>query len=264
MATAPHAGSVRSALEPLLGRDRCVALQAVLISRVVAWAAETAPGAIHVAYEPADAGADLRALLGSEPMLFPQNGAGPSGRLANASARAFASGHGPVLIVWPELPRWRPEHAAGALADLVAGCDVSLGPVFDGGFYLIALSRPLALFALPTPAWRTPDAIGAAFLAAQESGLELGLLRAERGLRSPEDVRAAVADPLLDPELRGLLESARPAPRPGYPSRLGGEDLNPDSRDQNPVSWPVGRPPKALASPAARIYQRPPRANGPR
>ena len=41
--------------------------------------------------------------------------------------------------------------------------------------------------------------------AAQLEGLQAGLLRAERGLRSPGDVRAALADPLLDAELAALL-----------------------------------------------------------
>jgi len=58
-------------------------------------------------------------------------------------ARVFARGGSPVLIVWPDLPRLRPEHAAAALGDLEAGCDVVLGPAIDGGFYLIALQRPL-------------------------------------------------------------------------------------------------------------------------
>ena len=111
-----------------------------------------------------------------------------------------------MLIVWPDLPRWRPEHARGALTDLSDGCDLSLGPVFDGGFYLIALARPLpALFTLPEQAWRSPDAMSIAITAAHEAGLEVGLLRTERGLHRPEDVRAALADPLLDSELRSLL-----------------------------------------------------------
>ena len=41
---------------------------------------------------------------------------------------------------------------------------------------------------------------------------------------------------------RAPLE-ARPASA-GSRGELGGEDSNPDSRDQNPVSWPVGRPPR--------------------
>ncbi len=206
MARAPRAGAVGNELEPLLGSERWVALQRILISRATAWAAEIAPGAVLLAYEPADAGPELRALLSSGVDAFPQNGAGPSGRLANATARAFASGHGPVLIIWPDLPRWRPEHAAGALADLGDGCQLSVGPVFDGGFYLVALARPLAaLFGLPAQTWHSADGMAIALSAAHETGTEVGLLRAERGLRSPEDVHAALADPMLDRELRHLL-----------------------------------------------------------
>jgi hypothetical protein len=206
MARAPRPGTVRPALESLLGPARCAELQAALVSRAFAWAADVAPGAVHVGYEPVDAGPELRALLGPEASLFPQSGAGISGRLAQASARMFSRGDGPVLIIWPDLARWRADHATGALSDLTAGCDVALGPEFDGGFYMIGLARPLpALFALPEQAWRSPDAMSAAIVAAQKAGLEVGLLRAERGLRKPEDVRAALADPLTDPEMRGIL-----------------------------------------------------------
>jgi hypothetical protein len=206
MARAPRPGTVRPALEPLLGSARCAELQAALMVRACAWAAETAPGAVHVGYEPLDAGPELRALLGPEVSLFPQSGAGISGRLAQASARLFVRGDGPVLIIWPDLVRWRSDHATAALGDLAAGCDVALGPEFDGGFYMIGLGRPVpALFQLPERAWRSPDAMSAAIVAAREADLEVGLLRTERGLRQPEDLRALLADPLTDPEIRGLL-----------------------------------------------------------
>src|SRR5690242_10300173 len=177
MARAPRPGSVRPALEPLIGAARCVELQAALVTRACAWASDVAPGAVHVGYEPVDAGPELRALLGPEVSLFPQSGTGISGRLAQASARLFARGDGPVLIIWPDLPRWRVEHAEGALGDLMAGCDVSLGPEFDGGFYMIGLARPLPeLFALPETTWRSPEAIAAAIGAASEAGIGVGLL----------------------------------------------------------------------------------------
>jgi uncharacterized protein len=207
MARAPRPGSARPALEPLIGAARCVELQAALVRRACVWAHDVARGAVHVGYEPVDAGPELRALLGPDVSLFPQSGAGISGRLAQASARLFARGDGPVLIIWPDLPRWRPEHADGAVGDLMAGCDLSLGPQFDGGFYMIGLARPLPeLFALPETTWRSPEAMGAAIVAANEAGIEVGLLRAERGLRRPEDVRAVLADPLTDAEMRTLLE----------------------------------------------------------
>jgi glycosyltransferase A (GT-A) superfamily protein (DUF2064 family) len=206
MARAPRPRTVRRALEPLLGPESCAALQAALISRAAQWAAEVAPGAVFIGYEPVDAEAEMRALLGPEVSLLPQHGEGISGRLAQATARLFTRGHGPVLIIWPDLAQWRVSHGTGAIADLADGADLALGPQYDGGFYMVGIARPLAaLFALPETVWRSPDAMSAVIAAAREARLEVGLLRAERGLRRPEDVRAALADPLTDPEIRAIL-----------------------------------------------------------
>jgi glycosyltransferase A (GT-A) superfamily protein (DUF2064 family) len=206
MARAPRRGGVRRALEPLLGPDRAASLHAALVVQAFVWARAVAPDDVHVAYEPPDAAAELRRLLGTQTALFPQNGDGIAGRLADAAARVFVHHAGPLLIAWPDLPRLGEQHARAALGDLEAGCDVVLGPAIDGGFYLIGLARPLPqLFALPEQAWRSPDAMTIGLAAARDSGLEIGLLRAERALHRPADVRAALADPLLPPEIEQIL-----------------------------------------------------------
>ena len=206
MARAPRRGEVRRALEPLLGPPRCAALQAALILQTTAWALELAPSSVFVAHEPPDALAEIRRLTGRAAALFPQNGDGIAARLADAAARVFAHHEGPLLIVWPDLPRIRPDHATAALDDIDAGCDVVLGPAIDGGFYLIAIRRPLPqLFALPENAWRSRDVMTMGLAAAREAGLEIGLLRTERALHRPADVRAALADPLLPEELGRVL-----------------------------------------------------------
>jgi glycosyltransferase A (GT-A) superfamily protein (DUF2064 family) len=206
MARAPRRGEVRRALESLLGPDGCVALQSALIVEAVRWAQEVDETTVHVAHDPPDAGPELRALVGRDAVLFPQNGDGIAGRLADAAARVFARSNGPLLIVWPDLPQLRPEHAAAALDDLDAGCDVVLGPVIDGGFYLIAVPRPLPkLFSLPEQAWRSPDVMTMGIAAARDMGLEVGILRTERALHRPADVRAALADPTLPGEVAQIL-----------------------------------------------------------
>jgi hypothetical protein len=113
---------------------------------------------------------------------------------------------GPLVVLWPDLPRWRPAHLDAALSDLADGCDLSLGPVFDGGFYLLALARPLpGLLDLPAESWRRPDAMAMTLGVAAKGDIAAGLLRAERALRTTADVAAALADPLLDQDLRNLL-----------------------------------------------------------
>ncbi len=198
MARAPRRGEVRRALEPVIGQDGCVALQTALVTQAVEWARDTHPRAIHVAHDPPDASQELKPLIGEGVVMFPQNGDGIAGRLADAVGRVFSRGQGPLLIAWPDLPELRASHAAAALDDLRAGCDVVFGPVFDGGFYLIAISRPMPnLFDLPEQVWRSADSMSMGLAAARDAGLEVGILRAERALHRPADVRAVLADPTL-------------------------------------------------------------------
>jgi uncharacterized protein len=209
MARAPRRGEVRRALEPLLGPDGCVALQSALIAQVASWAGEVAPGGVHVAHDPPDVGRELRPLVGAAATMFPQNGDGIAARLADAAARVFARKDGPLLIVWPDLPRLRPDHAAAALDDLRSGCDAVLGPVIDGGLYMLGIARPLPkLFALPEKSWRSPDVMMLGLAAARDASLEIGILRGERALHRPADVRAALADPMLPGDIERILRRA--------------------------------------------------------
>jgi glycosyltransferase A (GT-A) superfamily protein (DUF2064 family) len=214
MARAPRRGEVRRALEPILGVSGAIALQAALIVEATRWAQAVVAehgGSVHIAHDPPDAGPELRALVGPEPLLFPQNGDGISGRLTDAAGRVFGRGAvGPLLIVWPDLPHLRPEHATAALSDLRDGCDVSLGPAYDGGFYLVAIPRPMpALFGLPEQSWRSADAMAVGLAAARDAGLEVGILRAERALHRPADLRAALVDPTLPEPIARVLQRAR-------------------------------------------------------
>ena len=173
-----------SELEQLLGNDRVRELRAVLSDGAEEWAREVAGESIHRAAE------------------------GES--LSDAVARAFAGHDGPLLVLWPVLLQPRGEHAAGALHDLRAGCDVVLGPVIDGGLYLLGLARPLpTVLSLPAERWQDPDVMTIALAAVADAGLEVGMLRAERALRRPADVRAALADPLLGEAVRRILDPVR-------------------------------------------------------
>ena len=173
-------GRVDGELERLLGDDRVRELRAVLSDAAEKWALQVA----------------------GESVLH----AGEGESLSDAAARAFAAHDGPLLVLWPVLLQPRGEHAAGALDDLCAGCDVVLGPVIDGGLYLLGLARPLPkLLCLPDERWQAPDVMTVGFTAARDEGLAVGILRAERALRRLADIRAALADPLLPHGIRRIL-----------------------------------------------------------
>lgn len=181
-------GSGAEAGAELLGRSRAEALSELLHTRALGAAAAGGPGSVHLACAPG-------------PHAAPEAIAAAVARVWPASGRA-----GPLLMLWPELPRWRPAYLGAALADLAEGCALTIGPVFDGGFYLLGLARPLpGLFELSAGAWQSPDAMSLTLAIAARDGIETGLLRAERGLRTPADIGAALADPLLDDELREIL-----------------------------------------------------------
>ena len=71
------------------------------------------------------------------------------------------------------------------------------------------------------------------FEAAREAGLEIGILRAERALHRPADVRAALADPAAPDGIRRILEcpagkAASAATATGArSSKAGGRGLEP-------------------------------------
>ena len=130
----------------------------------------------------------------------------PGGELI-ASALAQADPGATLVVVVPELAVWPDELADAIRDDRAASCPLSLGPVVDGGFYLVALTgaHP-ALTGLPPEAWSGRHALNAIFEAAAGEQLEVGMLQTERALRRAEDVRAVLVDPLTDEELRELLQ----------------------------------------------------------
>ena len=203
LAKAPRPGLCKTRLEPLLGRDGTARLQAVLLRRAAAWAAEV--GTPYVAYTPDDA-ADEVAALAPGARLIPQVDGDLGARLAAAIAAALEDHGGPVLLVGVDAPQLTAAHAEMALGDLDSGCDVTFGAATDGGYYLVGVrARHDEVFALPTEAWGGPDVLRLSLEAAARAGLEFGMLRSERDLDEPDDVRALLMDPLAPAEVVAAL-----------------------------------------------------------
>lgn len=197
MARAPRPGGCNPGLEPLLGAEGCAALQTVLIRRAAGWAREVAgrDGHAAVACDPPE---EREAVAGLAPGLELWAASDPAAALMTA----FERFGGPVLVATTDMPRLGREHAAAALLDLDEGTDLVIGPAHDGGWYLLGVREP------------RPEAIAGPMVAeclraAHELGLEVGLLRMERDLATPQDAAALLADPLLPGEVRAALGCVR-------------------------------------------------------
>ena len=181
-------------------------LAATLLARTQAWARDAAPGADYLAVTRSPDASDAPAAPPPAERRLALHGDPLGAGAMEAAATVFATGHAPLLLVTAECPSLAAWHATAALDDLAAGCDLVIGPVVDGGWYLIGLARPIPELAeLPADSWHTPDVMALATAAARAAGLEVGLLRPERRLVSAGDIRAALADPLTPDDVRAVL-----------------------------------------------------------
>lgn len=197
LARAPTADGVLDGLAAVLDADARSRLQAALVRRAAAWAAQVAGDRAVVAVEPAERAGDVAELLAGGVAAEPQRGPDRGARIAAAVQDAFDRWGGPVLIAGTDVPRLGADHAAAALADLDAGGDAAFGPSMDGGWYLAALAEPrVELFTLAAEVWDGPVVMARTLEVAQRLGLEMGLLRMERALRTPADLAALRSDPL--------------------------------------------------------------------
>lgn len=122
-----------------------------------------------------------------------------------AGITAAASGASSVVLVRPALVRLASGHAEDLAADFASGCGLVIGPTLAGGWYLLGV-KPADPALIAAAGDGGPGSVGALVAAARSgSGVEVGLLRAERDLTASADLLAARADPLLDIELTGLL-----------------------------------------------------------
>ena len=206
MANAARPGFVKTRLEPLLGPDGCAMLQARLTARAARLAAAVAPGAAYAAIDPPAAAEQMADLVGPDVELFGQRGESLGERLTAASAHVFERADGPLAVIGTDAPTIGPPHLEHALELVRSECDAAIGPALDGGYYLIALARPLpALFNLPPRTWGGQAVLGLTLRAARRARLRVELLEPAPDLDTPADAEALLSEDALPDDIAALL-----------------------------------------------------------
>jgi uncharacterized protein len=201
----PRPGLVKTRLRPLLSPEAAAQLYHSFLEDIMAEMARLPKMRLAVAYTPPGARGFFQNLAPAGTDLFPQEGADLGERMAQAFARGFAAGFGPIALRGGDLPDLPAAVVAEACGVLGAGPDqVVLGPSPDGGYYLVGLSEPQPRL-FRGPVWSSRTVLTDTLNLARELGLKVHLLPPWRDIDTGDDLRA-------------FLHRAGPAPQPGWRS----------------------------------------------
>lgn len=140
-AKAPIAGEVKTRLAPVLGEHGAAALHRALVMHAVETAVGAGIGPVELWCAP-DAGhsffADCSRRFG---VTLIAQGEGDLGARMQRAFEKLLGEAGRALLVGSDIPPMTPDYLRAADAALVEGHDAVLGPVEDGGYALIGLTR---------------------------------------------------------------------------------------------------------------------------
>jgi rSAM/selenodomain-associated transferase 1 len=139
-ARAPVAGEVKSRLIPALGADGAAALHARLLERTLATAAALDGVRLELWCAPDQGHPAFAAAAERLPLTLHTQGQGGLGARMHAALADGLDRHDRVVLVGCDCPARTADDLEAAFASL-AGHDVVLGPVEDGGYTLVGARR---------------------------------------------------------------------------------------------------------------------------
>jgi uncharacterized protein len=186
----PIPGQTKTRLIPALGPLRAAELQRRMTEGTIRMARTWAnPGQRDI--EVRHAGGtwrQMRRWLGPGIHYRPQPGGNLGRRMDTAFRAAFAAGAERVVLVGTDCPG-----LTSALLDeatkALESHDLVLGPSADGGYWLIAMNRPLPVF--DGVAWSTESVFEQTLTLARRHDLDVHLLPTRNDVDLPEDLDAA-------------------------------------------------------------------------
>ena len=184
----PQPGQTKTRLIPALGAARAAELQKTMADYTFAQCCELANRrglSVAVHYEGGDERA-MRRWIPSSMICLPQSKGSLGERLAHSFASSFTARLEHIIIVGSVCPFLTPEILANGF-DLLQNHDLVLGPAYDGGYYLIGLSKVEHLLWANID-WGTDKVLQQTIEIARKRGMTLALLPTLADIDRPEDL----------------------------------------------------------------------------
>ena len=139
LAKAPEPGRVKTRLAAALGVERAARLHERLVERTLETACASDVGPVELCCAPDARHPFFLGLAARFGVALTGQGEGDVGA---RMARAFAR-RAPAILAGCDCPAFETTHFVAAATALRAGDEVVLAPAEDGGYVLVALSRPI-------------------------------------------------------------------------------------------------------------------------
>jgi len=203
----PRPGHVKTRLSPPLSSEGAAQLYHNFLIDILEEMGRVQGVRLALAFSPPEAQDFFQALAPPGMDIFPQEGSDLGERMAQACAWGFKAGYSPVLLRGSDTPDLPATMVSEAREVLAAGhSQVVLGPATDGGYYLVGLTKPQPhLF--QGPLWSSGTVLESTLKVARQQNLTVHLLPTWPDIDNFAD-------------LLTFLNRARPAPQPGWRSRL--------------------------------------------
>ncbi|MBS1258539.1 MAG: hypothetical protein MAG551_01598 [Candidatus Scalindua arabica] len=138
-AKSPIPGKVKTRLTPHISSTKAAELYEAFIVDTLDTALKLKCERITVAYSPDYAEKTFQRLCGQSVDYLPQKGYNLGERMKNAFKRSFDKGFRRTVIIGTDSPTLPLSYIQEAF-DVLKEVPVTIGPTFDGGYYLIGLS----------------------------------------------------------------------------------------------------------------------------
>jgi uncharacterized protein len=205
IARAPRAGFAKTRLAADIGDERAIALYKAFLADLAARFSKC-PFPLGWYVTPPDGWGDISGVVGGSERILFQGEGDLTRRQRDLFVGAGERGEGRVVLMAADSPQIGVEVVEEAFR-LLDERDVVFGPTYDGGYYLIAMSRPHDVFEGPMS---TGTELADVMARAERNGLSVGLLDATFDIDVADDLRHLVRHALDRPDLaatRAALEA---------------------------------------------------------
>ncbi len=190
MVKAPLPGHVKTRLTPPLTAEEAAGLyRSFLIDFFVNLRGVPLPADLFTAITPPGTREDFTGVIPEDVDCFLQAGESLGDRIHNVFQCLFDKGYDKAVVTGSDSPDMPPGFIDEALSALdEPDVDIVFGPTHDGGYYLVAVNRPMETLFMDIP-WSGPDVLDETLQKVRDAELGYRLLEPWHDMDRPSDLK---------------------------------------------------------------------------